>query len=257
MTAEIDIEPTTRTSEPHVGEPLWRRIAAELKRDIQAGTYPPGSQLPADRMIATQFNASRMTARRALQSLEADGLIRIEHGNGTFVSDDALIRYRMSGDRVRFSKDWLAAEGVRLVRRILDTTEIPAEERVARVLKVAPGTPVLAIRILATAEDRPISLGIRYCVASRFRGLDEAFNRLQSMTAALREFGVEDYRRAGTDVTARLPTPEEARLLAQPRIEPVLTFAATDVEIGSDMVISHHQGAFAAARVVISIGSGD
>ncbi len=74
------------------------------------------------------------------------------------------------------------------------------------------------------------------------------------MTAALRDYGVMDYRRAGTDVTARLPTIEEARLLAQPRIEPVLAFAATDVEIGSGRVISHHIGAFAAARVVISIG---
>jgi GntR family phosphonate transport system transcriptional regulator len=76
------------------------------------------------------------------------------------------------------------------------------------------------------------------------------------MTAALKAFGVADYRRQSTEVTARLPTPDEAKLLAQPRIAPVLAFTATDVEIGSGAVISYFSGCFAADRVVISIGGG-
>lgn len=162
----------------------------------------------------------------------------------------------MDGDRIRFSKDWLSAEGVRLHRRILSTREIAADDRAARALSIAPGTPILALQFLTTAEERPISIGIRHCLASRFRGLGAAFDRHQSMTAALREFGIEDYRRSGTDVTARLPTSEEARLLAQPRIEPVLAFTAIDVETSTGEPISYHAGAFAAARVVISIGAG-
>ena len=234
--------------------PLWRRVEDAIRTEILAGRYAPGAQLPSDRDLATLHAASRMTARRALASLEQDGLIRIEHGNGTFVSDDALIRYRMSGDRVRFSKDWLTAEGIKLRRRILKVAEMPADDRFATALGLAAGAPVLTLQIAAYADDRPISMGIRHCSAARFRGLDKAFEREGSMTTALKSFGVEDYRRASTDVTARMPTAEEARILAQPRVHPVLAFTATDVETGSELVVSYHVGCFAADRVVISIG---
>jgi GntR family phosphonate transport system transcriptional regulator len=234
--------------------PLWRRIEQAIRRDIQAGRYAPGAQLPSDRDLTTLHAASRMTVRRALASLQQDGLIRIEHGNGTFVSDDALIRYRMSGDRIRFSKDWLSAEGIRLRRRVLGTAEIPADDRLAAALGLRVGDTVLTLQIAAYADERPISVGVRHCSASRFRGLDKAFEREGSMTAALKSFGVEDYRRASTDVTARMPTPEEARILAQPRVHPVLTFTATDVETATGQIVSYHVGCFAADRVVISIG---
>jgi len=234
--------------------PVWRRIEQAVRDDILAGRYAPGGQLPPDRDLATLYGASRMTARRALAQLQQDGLIRIEHGNGTFVSDDALIRYRMTGDRIRFSKNWLSAEGVELRRQILRTDEGPADDRIAARLKIAPGEAVLRLQILATADDRPISIGVRHSPAARFRGLGAEFERLGSMTAALRTFGVDDYRRISTEVTARMPTPDEAKLLAQPRVAPVLAFTATDVEIGSGRIISYFTGCFAADRVVISIG---
>jgi GntR family phosphonate transport system transcriptional regulator len=236
--------------------PLWRRIEQSIRGDILAGRFAPGARLPPDRDLATVHGASRMTTRRALANLEQDGLIRIEHGNGTFVSDDALIRYRMSDDRIRFSKDWLSAEGIKLTRRILRTDERPSDDRIAGALGLMSGEPVLALKIVAYADERPVSVGVRYCSAARFRGLDKAFEQSGSMTTALRSFGVADYRRASTDVTARMPTPEEARILAQPRVAPVLAYAATDLETASGTIISHHIGCFAAERVVISIGSG-
>jgi GntR family phosphonate transport system transcriptional regulator len=239
-----------------VSIPVWRRIEQAVRADILAGRYAPGGQLPPDRDLAALYGASRMTARRALAALQQDGLIRIEHGNGTFVSDDALIRYRMSGDRIRFSKDWLSAEGVELRRRILKSEEVAADDRIATCLRIEPGEPIIKLQILATADDRPISIGVRHASAARFRGLGAEFDRLGSMTAALKAFGVADYRRQSTEVTARLPTPDEAKLLAQPRIAPVLAFTATDVEIGSGAVISYFSGCFAADRVVISIGGG-
>jgi GntR family phosphonate transport system transcriptional regulator len=84
--------------------------------------------------------------------------------------------------------------------------------------------------------------------------LAEAFAREGTLTLALREFGVVDYRRASTEITARMPTLEEARLLSQPRVQPVLAYAATDVEVATGKVISHYVGCFASHRVVITVG---
>lgn len=248
----------TRPDDPAKGPaaPLWRMIEQAIRGDILAGRYQPGAQLPSDRDLAARYSASRMTARRALASLEQDGLIRIEHGNGTFVSDDARIRYSLGGDRVRFSRNWLSAEGIKLQRRILRTSEVKADDALAAVLGIGIGEAVLTLQIVALAGERPISVGIRHCPAARFRGLDTEFERVGSLTTALKAFGIEDYARASTDVTARLPTPEEARILVQSRAHPVLAFTATDIEAATGAVISYHVGCFAADRVVISIGAG-
>ncbi|MBV9568791.1 MAG: phosphonate metabolism transcriptional regulator PhnF [Hyphomicrobiales bacterium] len=244
-----------RASRESSTDPLWRRIENSLRSAIIEGRHAPGSKLPPDRQIALDYGASRVTARRALAALEQDGLLRIEHGNGTFVSEDALVLYRLGGDRVRFNQNLVVVGEVEKVnRRVLGTRETKASRDIARRLEVAPGEAVLEFRMAAYADDRPISLGVRHCPARRFRGLAEAFARKGTLTMALREFGVVDYRRASTEITARLPTPEEARLLAQPRVQPVLAYAATDVEVATGKVISHYVGCFASHRVVITVG---
>jgi GntR family phosphonate transport system transcriptional regulator len=235
-------------------DPLWRRIERSLRDAIMEGRHAPGSQLPPDRQIASDFGASRVTARRALAALEQEGLLRIEHGNGTFVSEDALVHYRLGGNRIRFNQSFVSVGEVeKLYRRILGTRESEAGKDIARRLGIAVGDPVLELRTISYADETPISLGVRRCAAKRFRGLAEAFERRGTLTLALQEFGVADYRRASTEITARMPTPEEARLLSQPRVQPVLAYTATDVEIATGEVISYHIGCFPSHRVAITI----
>ena len=237
--------------------PLWRRIEDAIRGAIIEGRHPPGSQLPPDRQIAAEHGASRVTARRALAALEQDGLLRIEHGNGTFVSEDALVRYRLDGSRVRFDGSLEALGDVgQLHRRLLDVWETPANRDMAARLGLKPGAPVLAMQLAAYADERPISVGVRHCDGERFRSLAEAFDHEGSLTRALRGYGVADYRRASTEVTARMPTASEARLLSQPRVSPVLAYTALDVDCVSGLVISFQVGCFAAGRVAIFVGDG-
>jgi GntR family phosphonate transport system transcriptional regulator len=241
------------SSPDHVG-PLWKRIERSLRSAIVEGRHAPGSQLPPDRQIASDYGASRVTARRALAALEQDGLLRIEQGNGTFVSEDALVRYRLGGARIRFNQSLVVVGEVEKVhRRILRTWESRADREMAQRLGIARGEPILHLQISAFADERPISLGVRHCAAKRFRGLKEAFERQGTFTAALREFGVADYRRASTEMMARMPSLDEARLLVQPRSQPVLAYTAVDVEVATGNVISYFAGCFASHRVVISV----
>ncbi|MFX5260729.1 GntR family transcriptional regulator, partial [Acinetobacter baumannii] len=88
---------------------------------------------PSDREIAARLGASRMTTRRALAALEQEGLLRIEHGSGTFVSEDALVRYRLGQDRVRFGQNFIALDGQTAQRRqVLETRTIAASSDLAR-----------------------------------------------------------------------------------------------------------------------------
>ncbi|MDN3358915.1 GntR family transcriptional regulator [Actinomadura sp. DC4] len=74
-----------RTSEPADATPRYRRIAAELIAAIEAGEYPPGSQLPGESQLAEQFQASRNTIRSALGELDGRGLVQVVHGRGRIV----------------------------------------------------------------------------------------------------------------------------------------------------------------------------
>jgi len=68
---------STRNPAPEMaGEtPLHRRIAEILSQQVNSGRLRPGDNLPSEREIARQFQASRATVRTALQRLEQAGLI--------------------------------------------------------------------------------------------------------------------------------------------------------------------------------------
>ena len=61
-------------------------IKARLKRAIEAGVYADGDQLPPERQLAAAFSAARSTIRKALDDLEASGLVVRRVGSGTFVN---------------------------------------------------------------------------------------------------------------------------------------------------------------------------
>ena len=65
--------------------PLYRRIATELIAAIEAGDYPPGSQLPSETQLAEQYKAPRNTVRSGLSELDDRGLIEVVHGKGRIV----------------------------------------------------------------------------------------------------------------------------------------------------------------------------
>ncbi|MFB9830949.1 GntR family transcriptional regulator [Actinoallomurus acaciae] len=65
--------------------PRYRRIADELIAAIEAGEYPPGSQLPSESQLAERFQSSRNTIRSALGELNGRGLIKVVHGKGRVV----------------------------------------------------------------------------------------------------------------------------------------------------------------------------
>jgi GntR family phosphonate transport system transcriptional regulator len=229
--------------------PLWRQIENRLRSSIAQGDYAPGSRLPPDRQIAAEFNANRLTARRALASLEQQGLIRIEHGNGTFVAEN-LLRYNL-GRRVRFNQN-LTSRDATPRRELLGAWEVKATKDVAARLGITTGDPVVKIDLLGFADEYPISVMSRFAPGERFDGLAAAFKREQSFTAALRQFGIEDYRRMLTEVTARLPTPFEARLLKQPKSQPILACESIDVDL-EGVPISYQVGCFSGERVALVV----
>jgi len=68
-----------------------RSLTTVLVRRILEGVYPPGGKLPTEREMAGEFGVSRHIVREALKRLEALGMLRIEHGSGTYANDAVLV----------------------------------------------------------------------------------------------------------------------------------------------------------------------
>lgn len=68
-----------------VTEPMYRKIAQELRHRIQSGELAPGQQLPTELELREQYAASRNTIRDAIKWLMTNGLVETRPGQGTFV----------------------------------------------------------------------------------------------------------------------------------------------------------------------------
>ena len=229
-----DAEAAPREAHPHErGVALWRQIVRALQAEIAAGGHAPGGRLPTEAQMAARFGVNRHTVRRALEEMSREGLVRIEQGRGSFIAEDVL-DYQVAA-RTRFS-EWIRRHNKEPSGRITELREMPADAAVAAGLGLRPGARVVMLERLGLADGRPVSLGNHYFSAVRFPRLLAALRDSETITAALEAQGVADYRRQSTRVSARLPTPAEALLLATPRNRPLLISENINVDAAGAVV---------------------
>jgi GntR family transcriptional repressor for pyruvate dehydrogenase complex len=63
-------------------------VAAQLEQLITRGDIKPGEKLPPERVLAEQFGVGRSSMREAIRVVEANGMLRTDHGRGVFVVSD-------------------------------------------------------------------------------------------------------------------------------------------------------------------------
>ncbi len=67
-------------------EPIYRQLIRHVRAQIESGTLPAGTRLPASRDLARQLNISRISVVNAYAELRAEGYLSAHAGRGTFVS---------------------------------------------------------------------------------------------------------------------------------------------------------------------------
>jgi GntR family transcriptional regulator len=68
-----------------VVDPMYRQIAEDLRRQIEAGELAPGAQLLTELELREKYKASRNTIRDAIKWLITRTLVETRPGQGTFV----------------------------------------------------------------------------------------------------------------------------------------------------------------------------
>ncbi|WAX79960.1 GntR family transcriptional regulator [Streptomyces sp. KMM 9044] len=67
--------------------PRWQQIADVIRQRIQNGTYPPDTLISESR-IQSEWGVAKMTARKVVAALRAEGLLVTTPGMGSFVTGD-------------------------------------------------------------------------------------------------------------------------------------------------------------------------
>ena len=84
---------------------LYERIKQSVIRDIESGRLKPGDRVDSETQLARIFEASRMTANRALKELTEEGRIVRIQGVGSFVArpkpDAALLEIKSIAAEIR------------------------------------------------------------------------------------------------------------------------------------------------------------
>jgi GntR family transcriptional regulator, histidine utilization repressor len=65
---------------------LSQRILSDITERIVSGDWPPGTRIPFEYELATEYRCSRMTVNKAMTQLARDGLIERRRRSGSFVA---------------------------------------------------------------------------------------------------------------------------------------------------------------------------
>jgi GntR family transcriptional regulator len=186
-------------------QPLYEQAHAALAEMVEAGAYRPGSRLPSERMLGEALGVSRLTLRRALESLVAAGVLQRRSSRGWFVASGPVTG--ATNELLSFARMALA-RGLVPSSRVLEQVVRPATLEEADILRVAPGAPVHDIERLRMLDGIPISVERSRIPVARAPWLADLDLRTASLYASLEERGLiptsADYTIGVLDADERL-----------------------------------------------------
>ncbi len=232
------------------GVALWRQIADQIRLLAAGGGTDGDGRLPPETLLATRFGVNRHTVRSAIGHLVQEGVLRSEQGRGTFAIRPERLSYPIAA-RTRFSTG-LEGQAKDRTARMLSYALEEADARVASALGLAQGASVVRLETVSEADSRPVSQATSWFDAARFDGIADRFARSGSVTAALKDFGVNDYVRRSTAISARHAGHDELEVLKlSPGAIVLVTEAINDDLFGRP--IHYSLTSFAADRVELRV----
>lgn len=147
--------------------PLYRQIKALLVQSLDRGDWKPGEAIPSEMELATRFQVSQGTVRKAIDELAAEHLLLRRQGKGTFVAThhEARVRYRF----LRLAPDQGVPQPAQ--SQVLSCGRIRSSAEIARALEIRTGEQVVAIRRVLSFAGKATVVDDIWLPGDVFRGL--------------------------------------------------------------------------------------
>ncbi|WP_100486959.1 GntR family transcriptional regulator [Sporolactobacillus pectinivorans] len=136
-----------------------KNIANILEKRIQNHVYPPLSQIPTQNELADEFNTSRVTIKKAIDTLIAEGLLVSNRGSGTFVMSNPLINeMNFSGKSYTGLTATMGEEKDRISSAIIKFESDFPNSRLQKILLLGETSPIYHIIRLRNLDNEPFQL---------------------------------------------------------------------------------------------------
>lgn len=232
-------------------------VEQDLRRRIESGEFRPGSQLPKLTDLMAHYGVrSRGVMDRAIRTLVGDGLLVSRQGSGIYVRKRHVVRRdliaglhleydRAIRDEVAKGGLFEAMTGANDLDVSISYELVDAADRVAELLSVQPGTPLLARSFRYTIAGRPHQLTRSFMTTelAQRAGLSSPGSERPGIgtIAQLRKAGsTPDH--VSINLETRMPTADERDQLAISRGTPVyehwrvMSKDGTPVEVSTAIV---------------------
>ncbi|MFB5763642.1 GntR family transcriptional regulator [Paenibacillus medicaginis] len=150
----------------------YERIAREVKERIMNKTYSSDQPIPDEISLASEFQVSRMTMKKALDTLVSEGLLIRKRGHGTFIVKSA---YNSPVNVVVNEMLGLTnlLRGKEIKNKIIAfDVQFPTEEAASH-LFIDPKSPVYHMIRLRIVEGEPYVMEKTYMPVNLISGLTE------------------------------------------------------------------------------------
>ncbi len=200
--------------------PYYLQVKDSLREALRQGEWKPGEQIPGEAELCSQFDVSRTVIRQALAELMHDGLIRRRKGKGTFAAEPKItesLAQKLTG----FYQDMID-QGYTPITAVFKQQVVAVNAKVAGLLQLQPGAPVLEIERLRSIEDGPVALVTTYLPYHLCPQLLQTDLTRQSLYAFLEHSCGLIIARGRRTLEAVLAEEHEARLLKVPVGAPLI-----------------------------------
>jgi len=218
-------------AEPPARRIRYREIADDLRTRIEEGDLRGRRLLPSESELSARYEASRVTVRKALDGLRAEGLVDSRQGFGWFVATEPILQHL---GRLGTIEEQLEADGRKSERRIVDFGFVPAPPRVRSVLGV---DQVLQVARVNLADGEPFARVTVWCPEE----LGASLSRAQVAERTFLELLPVPLGGAVQTIEAQAASAEDAELLEIPVGSPVLVCERiTSDEGGHPILVAEH-----------------
>lgn len=143
----------------NIVKPLYEQLKERLKSEITEGKLKAGEKLLPELELASHYNVSVITVRRATDELRSEGLLEKRRGKGTFV---ATTKYQKDLNKIlSFSESCRMMGAVPGARVLAAETVVPGHD-VLEQLELPSGSETVYISRLRLVDGSPMVIEKSY-----------------------------------------------------------------------------------------------